>query len=228
MSKKKVVSYTNGSESSKRIIWLTALNDEQKEAIKTFSDPDNVITILNGPAGSGKTFMAVSWGLEQLRKGNFEKLIFSRPVVEAGESLGFLPGSFADKLSPFMIPIFDTLGDHLSVDEIKKLVEANKIITLPLAYMRGCTFKNAFVLLDEAQNATGKQLHLFLTRVGKNAKVIITGDNSQSDINGNNGLKDAMFRLKDIPGLAIVELTSNSIVRHPIIAEIDKRYQLKI
>ncbi len=171
MAKKKI-SYTNDNRETKRIISVSALNEGQKTALKTFADPNNVVTILHGCAGTGKTFLAVSWGLEMLRKGKFKRLIVTRNAVEAGEKLGSMPGNSDLKLQPYLIGVFDTLAEHLSTNEIKKMVEENTIVTLPVAFMRGVTFKDAFVVLDEAQNATSKQLHMFLTRIGRGSKVV--------------------------------------------------------
>jgi phosphate starvation-inducible PhoH-like protein len=188
------------------------------------ANTENTIVVIDGPAGSGKTFCAASWGLEQFAKGRFNRIIFTRPYVEAGENLGFLPGTFGMKIAPYMIPIFDVLYEHLSHDDVRILIDEQRIITLPLAYMRGVTFRNSFVLLDEGQNATVTQMHLFLTRVGDGSKMVITGDHSQSDIRGKNGFIDAIERLQDVPGLEIVTLDKSSIVRHPIIANIESRY----
>jgi phosphate starvation-inducible PhoH-like protein len=222
--KAKDISLTPAREKSKAIPSVSALNPAQKTAIRTIADSDNTIVLLNGIAGTGKTFLAASWGLEQFMKGKFERLVFSRPYVEAGENLGYLPGTYDNKMAVFMIPIFDVLHEHLSNDDIKLLAEEHKIVTLPLAYMRGVTFKNSFVLLDEGQNATIRQMHLFLTRVGAGSKVVVTGDTAQSDLRGENGFKDAITRLDGVPGLKIVQLDASAVVRHSIIPEIDKRY----
>jgi phosphate starvation-inducible PhoH-like protein len=211
-------------EKSKIIPSVSALNTGQKNALRAIANPDNTIIFVNGIAGTGKTFLAASWALEQFVKGKFDKLVFTRPYVEAGESLGYLPGSFDNKIAPFMIPIFDVLHEHLSGEDIKTMIEDHKIVTLPIAYMRGVTFKKSCVLLDEAQNTTAKQMHLFLTRVGQGSKVIVTGDSSQSDIRGVNGFADGLERLEGVPGLEIVHLDSNAVVRHSIIPEIDRRY----
>ncbi len=209
---------------SKLLPTVTAANDGQKDALRSIANPDNHIVLLNGIAGTGKTFVSASWGLEQLLKGHFERMILTRPYVEAGESLGFLPGTYDNKIAPFMIPIFDVFRDHLSDDDIDELFKSKKIITLPIAYMRGVTFKNAFVLLDEAQNTSIRQMHLFLTRVGQNAKLVVTGDSRQSDIKGENGFTDALARLQGINGLDMVHLDPKCVVRHAIIPEIEQRY----
>jgi phosphate starvation-inducible PhoH-like protein len=217
-------SLTQPREKSKILPHVSALNVGQKEAIKAIADPTNHVVFVNGIAGTGKTYISCSWGLEQFSKGNFEKLVFTRPYVEAGENLGFLPGTFGMKIAPFMIPILDVLNEHLDADDIKKLMEQNKIVTLPIAYMRGVTFKNSFVLLDEGQNTTPTQMHLFLTRIGAGSKVVVTGDMQQSDIRGVNGFADAIERLDGVKGLSIKHLDKNAVVRHEIIPDIDARY----
>jgi phosphate starvation-inducible PhoH-like protein len=203
---------------------VSALNAGQKNLLKAIANPDNSIIIVSGVAGTGKTHLSVSWGLEHLFKQEFNKIVLTRPVVEAGEKLGFLKGSYEEKLSPYMIPIFDVLNTRLSQIELNKLIEDHKIVTLPIAFMRGNTFQNSFVLLDEAQNTTKKQMHLFLTRIGKGSKMVITGDPKQSDLGSNNGFVDALERFRNLKGLEIVELAADSIVRHSIIADIDERY----
>lgn len=226
--KKAAVSYSPAvREKSKIITSVSALNPCQKKVLKSIADHENHICFISGIAGVGKTFLAVSWGLEQLLKGNFKKMILTRPYVEAGEKLGFLPGSFEDKISPFMIPIMDVFHEYLSIEDIKLLFEDTKILVLPLAYMRGVSFKDSFVILDEAQNTTITQMNLFLTRIGKNSKMVITGDQSQSDLGPKNGLIDAINRLQGIKGVDFIELDANSIVRHPIIGPISERYAKK-
>lgn len=224
--KAKDISLNGAREKSKLLPSVSALNAGQKNVLRSIANPDNTIIIVNGIAGTGKTYVSASWGLEQFVKGRYDRLVFTRPYVEAGESLGYLPGTFDNKIAPFMIPIFDVLHEHLSAEDIKEYIEENKIVTLPLAYMRGVTFKKSFVLLDEGQNTTTKQMHLFLTRIGEGSKVVVTGDSSQSDIKGENGFVDAMQRLQGVPGLDIVELDKNCVVRHQIIPEIDKRYAM--
>jgi phosphate starvation-inducible protein PhoH and related proteins len=214
----------NEVSTRKNIVSVSALNAGQKNVLRAIATEENSIVLISGTAGTGKTYCAVSWGVQQFLKGKYAKLVFSRPTVEAGESLGYLPGDFDMKIAPYMMPIFDVLEEYLPLAEIKRLVEDKKIQTFPLAYMRGSTFKNSFVLLDEAQNTTAKQMHLFLTRIGKGSKLVITGDPKQSDLGENNGFVDALDNLDGIKGLEIVELEASSIVRHEIIASIDERY----
>jgi phosphate starvation-inducible PhoH-like protein len=220
-------SLSSGREKPKMIPSVTAVNPDQKNVLRAIADIENHIVFIDGVAGVGKTHLSVSWGLEQLLKGRYERMIFTRPYVEAGESLGYLPGSFDSKIAPFMIPIFDILHDNLTAQEVKEMVENRQIITLPLAYMRGVTFKNGFVLLDEAQNSTIRQMHLFLTRIGQGSKVVVTGDREQSDIGQNNGFGDAFDRISDIKGIELITMDPTLVVRHPIIPELERRYTKK-
>lgn len=207
---------------------VAARNDEQKEMMRTISE--NMITFVKGMPGSGKTFLAVSYALQHLLRKKCEKIIFTRPTVEAaGERLGFLPGDIYEKINPYMIPIFDTLIELIAPDLVNKLMNKNgneaAIRVLPLAFMRGCTFKNTFVVADEMQNATPDQIRMLLTRIGEGAKMIICGDVHQSDIGGySSGLQDAFELLQGIKQVGFVILSENAVVRHPIVAEIDKKY----
>ena len=203
-------------------------NEGQKNLFRAMADPDNNIVLVDGAAGTGKSFCSMSWGLLEFLKGRFEKIIITRPVVEAGESLGFLPGTLEEKIFPYILPVMQIIEDHITLQDIKNLVAEGKIITTPLAYMRGMTFKKAFVLLDEAQNCTQKQMHLFLTRIGEGSKMVVTGDTGQSDLGPNNGFIDGLIRLQGVKGLEIVELDPNSIVRHGIIPDINSRYDNKL
>lgn len=228
-TQKSVSSLTTAREKPKMVPSVSAMNPGQKNALRAIAAKENHIVFIDGIAGTGKTFISASWGLEMLIKGHFDRMIITRPYVEAGEQLGFLPGSYDDKIAPFMIPITDVFNEHMTGDMIKELVEDKRIVTLPLAYMRGVTFKKAFVLLDEAQNATPKQMHLFLTRIGEGSKLVITGDTKQSDLGPYNGFKDAIERLDGLAdkGLEIIGLDPKSVVRHCIIPEIDARYSAK-
>ena len=223
-SKAKSVSLSDGREKTKIIPSVSALNPSQKNVLRAIASTDNSIIFLNGIAGTGKTYLAASWGLGEMLKGKFERMIITRPYVEAGEKLGYLPGDYGSKIAPFMIPIMQTLEDHMSFSDVEQLTKDHKIITLPLAYMRGVTFKNAFVLLDEGQNTTATQMHLFLTRIGEKSKMVVTGDASQSDLGKRNGFSDAIARLDGVKGLEFVTLDPNLVVRHPIIQEINGRY----
>jgi len=208
---------------------IIAKNEDQEEMLRTIDD--NIITFVKGVPGSGKTYMAIYYALHQIFKKQYENIVFSRPVVEAaGENLGFLPGNIASKIDPYMVPIFDALSQMLPTDVIKSLMNKNGhdpiIKILPLAYMRGITHRNSIVVLDEAQNMTAGQMRMLLTRIGENTKMIICGDILQSDIKVKNGLEDAFERLQDIDGISFVTLT-DSLPRHPLIAKIEERYQMK-
>jgi phosphate starvation-inducible PhoH-like protein len=220
--------HSNGS-SSKLVIAVSHKNEGQKNALKTISQ--NKVTFISGVSGSGKSHMAVGWGLqEMMMHDRFEKIILTRPVVEAGESLGYLPGDATAKIAPYMLPVMDILEHYLGYDLIEDMVEERKILIMPLAYMRGTTFKNSYVVADEMQNSSIKQMHLLLTRIGENSKIVITGDTEQSDLyksSEDNGLQDAISRLTGIENIGMVELGYESCVRDPIVSEIDKRYRPK-
>lgn len=221
-AKKKPVKMMNVKTESSKIVKASAMNDGQKNVLRCIDE--NTISIINGVAGTGKTYLAVSYGLQMYFRGKFKRLVITRPYVEAGEHLGFLPGSFEEKTAPFLMPIFDVLGDHLSKDDIQTMVDEGTIVILPLAYMRGVTFKDAYVVLDEGQNATKKQLHMFLTRCGSGSKLVVTGDTAQSDIGNQSGLKDAIERLDGVKNFEVAHLDASCVVRDPIVAEIDERY----
>jgi phosphate starvation-inducible protein PhoH and related proteins len=203
------------------------LNKEQDEALRSIANPDNSIIILDGPAGSGKTHLAVSFALAELLSGKYDKMIISRPYLECDERIGMLPGDIDEKTGPFMIPLYDIMCQYMTQTDINKMKEVGQIQVRPLAYLRGCTFTRSIVILDEGQNSTVKQMQMFLTRLGNDSKVIITGDKSQSDLRQGNGFTDAVARLQGVSGLDIVKLSIASIVRHPIVQEIVKRYEVK-
>lgn len=223
-------SYGDGG-SNKLLVVVTHKNEGQKEALRTISE--NKVTILTGVPGSGKTHCAVGWGLqEMLMHDRYDRLVFVRPIVEAGESLGFLPGDAQQKVAPYMMPMYDVVRDYLSEEMISDFITADRIVVMPLAYMRGITFKNSYVIADECQNATIEQMHLLLTRIGERSKVVVTGDVEQSDLcyhryRKDNGLMDAVDRLKGVPGIGFVELGYESCVREPIVSQIDSRYRVK-
>ena len=201
-----------------------AKTTEQKKLFQSFKE--NTVTIVTGPAGCGKTHCAVSQALYDFSKNKYKKLLFTRPAVEAyGEHLGFLPGSADDKLAPYMMPIMDTLENYLEENFINQLIKKKQIQTIPLAFQRGLTFKDSFIVFDEAQNTQQDQMRMFLTRIGENCKVVITGDLRQTDrMGGVNGLRDAVKRLKDVTNVGIIELSEKSIVRSQLVADIEARY----
>ncbi|SMX24157.1 PhoH family protein [Boseongicola aestuarii] len=179
-----------------------------------------------GPAGTGKTYLAVAVGVNMFIGGHVDKIILSRPAVEAGERLGFLPGDMKDKVDPFMQPLYDALGDFLPGKQVAKLIEDKRIEIAPLAFMRGRTLSNAFVVLDEAQNATTMQMKMFLTRLGEGSRMVVTGDRSQVDLprGVTSGLSDAERLLKNVDAISFSYFTSKDVVRHPLVAKIIEAY----
>lgn len=208
---------------TKKKLTLSARTENQKALFKSIKS--NIITVASGPPGSGKTLISVYSALDSFFKMQYGKIIFTRPCIEAdGENLGFLPGDLNEKISPYMMPIFDFLDDYMDRLTVERMILDGKITTLPLAFMRGFTFRNAFVLLDECQNTTPKQMKMFLTRIGENCKVVMTGDPNQSDIRGINGLTDIVTRLDNVPDVGIIRLEEEDIVRHEIVKMVEKKY----
>lgn len=191
------------------------------EAIK-----HNFITIGIGPAGTGKTYLAVALAVAALKSKEVDRIVLTRPAVEAGEKLGFLPGDMQDKVDPYLRPLYDGLFDILGNDNFQKLLAKGTIEVAPLAYMRGRTLSNSFVILDEAQNTTPEQMKMFLTRFGFGSKMVITGDITQVDLpfGKTSGLKDAAKILKDVPGIGIIKFSDHDVVRHEIVGSIIKAY----
>ena len=189
----------------------------------------NTLSFGIGPAGTGKTYLAVAQGISMLSSGLVDKIIITRPVVEAGENLGFLPGDLKEKVDPYLRPIYDAFYDCMDGEIVNRKLENNDIEIAPLAYMRGRTLKNAFVILDEAQNTTTMQMKMFLTRLGQNTKMVITGDISQVDLakNVDSGLVQAMNILSGIDDISISLFTSKDVVRHKLVGEIVKAYEHK-
>jgi phosphate starvation-inducible PhoH-like protein len=179
-----------------------------------------------GPAGTGKTYLDMAMAVSHLREAKVARIILTRPAVEAGEALGFLPGDLYEKIEPYLRPLHDALHDMLPAEEIQKHIERGIIEIAPLAYMRGRTLNSAFVILDEAQNSTAEQMFMFLTRLGLNSKAVITGDVTQIDLPANrkSGLLEARLALRDIDGIAFVELTKRDVVRHPLVQRIIDAY----
>ena len=184
------------------------------------------ITFGTGPAGTGKTWLAVACAIDALERDNVQRLILTRPAVEAGERLGFLPGDLAQKVDPYLRPLYDALYDLMGFDKVQRLFEKQTIEIAPLAYMRGRTLNNAFVILDEAQNTTPEQMKMFLTRIGFGSKAVITGDPSQVDLprGHTSGLAHGTRVLADVQGIAITVFTSRDVVRHPLVARIIDAY----
>ncbi|MGJ8617520.1 MAG: PhoH family protein [Sulfitobacter sp.] len=188
---------------------------------------DNELAFGIGPAGTGKTYLAVAVGVSMFIGGHVDKIILSRPAVEAGEKLGYLPGDMKDKVDPYMQPLYDALNDFLPGKQLAKLLEEKRIEIAPLAFMRGRTLSNAYVVLDEAQNATSMQMKMFLTRLGKNSRMVITGDRTQVDLPRGtaSGLADAERLLATIPKISFNYFTSKDVVRHPLVAAIIEAYE---
>ncbi|MGJ8627626.1 MAG: PhoH family protein [Sulfitobacter sp.] len=188
---------------------------------------DNELAFGIGPAGTGKTYLAVAVGVSMFIGGHVDKIILSRPAVEAGEKLGYLPGDMKDKVDPYMQPLYDALNDFLPGKQLAKLLEDKRIEIAPLAFMRGRTLSNAYVVLDEAQNATSMQMKMFLTRLGRNSRMVITGDRTQVDLPRGvpSGLADAERLLNAIPKISFNYFTSKDVVRHPLVAAIIEAYE---
>ena len=199
--------------------------EAQKEYVKNLFQ--NELGFGIGPAGTGKTYLAVAVGVTMLISGAVEKIILSRPAVEAGERLGFLPGDMKEKIDPYMQPLYDALNDFLPAKQIQKLTEDKRIEIAPLAFMRGRTLSNAFVVLDEAQNATTMQMKMFLTRLGEGSRMVITGDRTQVDLPRGtaSGLADAERILKGVKGVSFNYFTSKDVVRHPLVARVIEAYE---
>ena len=187
----------------------------------------NTITFGVGPAGTGKTYLAVAIAVNAYKAKQVEKIILTRPAVEAGEKLGFLPGDLQEKVNPYLRPLYDALQEMLGLETYAKMMERGTIEIAPLAYMRGRTLSNAYVILDEAQNTTREQIKMFLTRLGENSKMVITGDLTQIDLPKGltSGLKHAIRILKDIDDIGIIRLNEKDVVRHPLVQKIVKAYE---
>ena len=203
---------------------ITARTENQQKLVNAFENNDLVFA--TGPAGSGKTFVAIALAVKALKNKEVRKIILSRPAVEAGEKLGFLPGEMKDKLDPYLQPLYDALQDMIPVAKLKEYMENNVIQIAPLAFMRGRTLNDAVIILDEAQNTTTHQIKMFLTRLGTNAKMIITGDVTQIDLppTATSGLIQAMQILKNVNGIGKVEFTKKDIVRHKLVQRIVEAY----
>lgn len=196
----------------------------QGEYIRAMTSHDLVFGV--GPAGTGKTYLAVAMAVQMLSSGDIDKVILCRPAVEAGERLGFLPGDMKEKIDPYLQPLYDGLRDTLREGELDKRMENGEIEVAPLAFMRGRTLKNSFVILDEAQNATAMQMKMFLTRLGENSRMVVTGDLSQTDLPGHqrSGLAEALEVLRDVETISVVRFSDKDVVRHRLVAEIVKAY----
>ena len=199
----------------------TAKNESQRFAIESLNNAK--LSILTGPAGSGKSFLSMAVGVDKLLSNEVSRVVITRPIVEAGESLGFLPGTFEEKISPYLLPLLDALNDLVGPTMAKKLLDNNKIEFAPLAYMRGRTFNNSYVILDEAQNTSIEQMKLFVTRIGEYSQFVVNGDASQSDLRGvpENGLEWVTRKLRGCSkDINVIEFTNNDVVRSEIVKTI--------
>ncbi len=218
--------YADRIQTSNRKPSLVPKTLGQKRYLEAIRNHD--ITFGIGPAGTGKTYLAVAMALVALKDEKVSRIILTRPAVEAGEALGFLPGDLYQKIDPYLRPLLDALQDMLPVEEIERYRERTVIEIAPLAYMRGRTLNNAFIILDEAQNATAEQMFMFLTRLGYNSKAVITGDPTQIDLPNNrqSGLVEAQRALQRVEGIALIEFTAKDVVRHPLVQRIITAYEL--
>ena len=203
---------------------IKPLTPGQRGYLDAIEHHDLVISV--GPAGTGKTYIAVAAAVAMLKAGQTRKLVLARPAVEAGEKLGFLPGDMQQKVNPYLRPLLDALHDMMTVDQVQRLIDADVIEIIPLAFMRGRTLNDAVIILDEAQNETRTQMIMFLTRMGQGSKIVVTGDPTQVDLPDHlaGGLPDAMKRLKSIEGVDVVRLRGRDIVRHRLVTEIVAAY----
>ena len=193
-------------------------SEGQKELMEAM-DSHNLVLAM-GPAGTGKTYLAISAAVEAFEKGEVDRIILSRPAVEAGENIGFLPGDLEDKMAPYLRPLYDALHDRLGLKKLKHLMDTGEIEIAPVGYMRGRTLNNAFVVIDEAQNCTYVQIKMILSRLGWHSTMVVTGDPDQSDLlPGLSGLSDISDKLQDVSGIAVERLAEVDIVRHPLVAQ---------
>jgi phosphate starvation-inducible protein PhoH len=228
LNRKKEIAKPKTKYSPKKRVLVSVEKIGQKEAQCILIDSKDHLYLTDNFIVTHNTHCAVGYGIQEMLKGTYERVIFTRPYVEAGEKLGFLPGGFDSKFAPFVMPLYEVVSDYLSQDEIKTMIEDKRIIVYPLAYMRGATFKRSFIVADEVQNSTTQQMRMMLTRIGEGTKIVCTGDVEQSDLGARiNGLADAIGRLQGVENLEFVELGYDSCVREKIVSDIDRRYKSK-
>ena len=205
---------------------VSAMTRGQAKYLDVLVNPDNALVFGVGPAGTGKTYLAVATGVAELNSGIRQRLIVTRPAVEAGEKLGFLPGTLEEKVDPYMLPIWDSLRELMGQEQMERRMARGEIEVAPIAFMRGRTLKNAFVIVDEAQNTTAAQMKMVLTRLGRDSRMVVTGDPDQVDLPGNqeSGLKQALRILKDVEGISVQRLTAADVVRHGLVSRIIDAY----
>ena len=206
---------------------IAARSRQQVVYIKALKE--NELVFAEGPAGTGKTYLAVALGVEMMLTGQLDRLVLSRPAVEAGERLGFLPGDIQEKVDPYLRPLYDALHDMLPLEQVAKKIAVGEIEVAPLAFMRGRTLSDSVIILDEAQNTTEVQMKMFLTRLGRNSRMIVTGDLSQIDLPQGtpSGLQDAIQTLQGVRGVGIINFTERDVVRHPLVSRIVRAYEHK-
>ena len=216
--------WSEGEEIRTRKRRISARGPNQATYIRALRENELVFGL--GPAGTGKTYLAVATAVDMMMSGTVERIVLSRPAVEAGERLGFLPGDLREKVDPYLRPLYDALYDMLPGDQVTKRLDSGEIEVAPLAFMRGRTLANAFVILDEAQNTTPVQMKMFLTRLGENARMAVTGDLSQIDLpqGAQCGLRDALETLRGVEGITVVEFNETDVVRHPLVSRIVRAY----
>jgi len=204
---------------------IFAKTRNQRLYLQAIQRSDIILSV--GPAGTGKTYLAVAAALESLGSSRSSRIVLTRPAVEAGESLGYLPGTFKEKVDPYLRPLYDALFDMMPMERVQRLIEQEVIEVAPLAFMRGRTLSDAYIILDEAQNTTSTQMRMFLTRLGWNSKAIVTGDITQIDLveAHTSGLIEAVERLQGVPGISIVQLTDADVVRPPLVSRIIRAYE---
>ena len=208
----------NGRRDQKYVKNIKPRSEGQAELMKAIDEYS--LTLAIGPAGTGKTYIAISKAAEALEKGEIERIILSRPAMEAGESLGYLPGDMQEKMAPYLRPLYDSLGDRMGGKKVRQYLEDGTIEIAPIGFMRGRTLNNAFVVIDEAQNCTYGQLKMILSRLGWHSTMVVTGDPEQSDLlEGMSGLPDIARRLEALPNIAVCRLNETDIVRHPLVAD---------